>query len=215
MNHDPIIRKSVETMLKTDLLREQIISEASLLGPGVLESLAQAGVSISAVPRGHRLSDYAEKAKKYGITVPMSASGVFLPSEATLYMLDDTRATAVHELAHALDFIMGLGRSAKDNQPSLKTHIDPEFRTLIRGNGVAPTPYGATNSQEFFAESLRAYCGADDTGAVFAATGPFKLRSCNRPTALALTKLMIGFNGRRFERQRDHRTRDLPSRANS
>ena len=212
MNQDPLIRRSVESMLRTDLLREQIITEASLLGPGVLEALATAGVSISAVPFGARLADYASKARKYGITVPVGASGVFLPSEATLYMLDDTRATAVHELAHALDFTMGRGRDAGDGEASLKTQIDPEFARHMRGNGESPTPYGETNTQEFFAESLRAYCGADNAGTVFAATGPWKLRVCNRPTMLALTSLMIEFNGRRFEGLRDHRTRALPSR---
>ncbi|HET9097081.1 MAG TPA: hypothetical protein VFN37_10495, partial [Candidatus Baltobacteraceae bacterium] len=59
-----------------------------------------------------------------------------------------------HEFGHALDCALGEG--------VYRSSIDPQLRHLFAAATAYVTPYAATGTDEYFAESLRAYVEIND-----------------------------------------------------
>jgi hypothetical protein len=71
-----------------------------------------------------------------------------------VYLRSHSPMTVAHEFGHALDCALGCG--------VYRSSIDPQLRRLFTAAKAYVTPYAATGTDEYFAESLRAYIEAND-----------------------------------------------------
>lgn len=95
--------------------------------------------------------------KRLGIDVdawPAPPAGLFVVEERCVYLRSRSAMTIAHEFAHALDCALGGGVS--------RSGIDPGIRNAFASASAFVTPYAATGIDEYFAESVHAYVGAND-----------------------------------------------------
>lgn len=114
---------------------------------------------IRAVPLapGERYKDRSEALRRLGVDVdawPAPPAGLFVVEERCMYLRSRSMMTVAHEFGHALDCALGDG--------VYRSSIDPWLRQLFSQARTFVTPYAATGSDEYFAESLRAYVEAND-----------------------------------------------------
>jgi hypothetical protein len=79
---------------------------------------------------------------------------LFVVEERAVYLRSHSPMTVAHEFGHALDCALGGG--------VYRSSIDPRIRGLFAAASAFVTPYAATGTDEYFAESLRAYVEAND-----------------------------------------------------
>jgi hypothetical protein len=79
---------------------------------------------------------------------------LFVVEERAVYLRSHSPMTVAHEFGHALDCALGGG--------VYRSSIDPQLRRLFAAAKAFITPYAATGTDEYFAESVRAYVEAND-----------------------------------------------------
>ena len=113
----------------------------------------------SAAPPGRALPRNLRRACALGDrrdAWPAPPAGLFVVEERALYLRSRSPMTVAHEFGHALDCALGGG--------VYRSGIDPQVRSLFANATAFVTPYAATGVNEYFAESLRAYVEANDSG---------------------------------------------------
>jgi hypothetical protein len=85
---------------------------------------------------------------------PAPPAGLFVVEERAVYLRSRSTMTVAHEFGHALDCALGDG--------VYRSSVDPALRDLFSRARAFVTPYAATGTDEYFAESLRAYVEAND-----------------------------------------------------
>jgi hypothetical protein len=130
----------------------------------VRQILSDNGTKVHILGRSQQFSEVSPILKQYaGDPRVESAAGLFVPAEGVVYLKASTansKVTVIHELGHALDAALGGGKqyfSFKDSG------ILREFaEAKKKGRDGFVTPYAGTGLDEFFAESVRAYCEVND-----------------------------------------------------
>jgi len=136
-----------------------VIRDTLALFPEHLHALTEGvGVKIRLLEPGERYDSISPTLSRLAIDVdgwPVPPAGLFIVDERTILIRRATPMTVAHEYGHAIDCALGGGlyRSA----------IDPEIQKAFRNATQWVTPYAATRIDEYFAESVRAYVGANDT----------------------------------------------------
>ena len=100
-------------------------------------------------------------------------AGLFVVEERTVYLRSTSAMTVAHEFGHALDCALGDG--------VYRSGYDPQIRAAFAGASAFVTPYAATGLDEYFAESLRAYVGANDGASPWPKATRARLHCIDRP----------------------------------
>jgi hypothetical protein len=130
---------------------------AQYVPPYVLAYLSDERAKIVPIPDGVTYARASAVVRRMGVGVdswPNPPAGLFVVEERTVYLRRMSSMTIVHELGHALDCALGGG--------VYRSGFDPTIRRAFETATQFVTPYAATSVDEFFAESWRAYLGAND-----------------------------------------------------
>ncbi len=129
-----------------------------LFGEGPRAFAARAGVRIVALAPGDRFDDRSRALRRIGAGVdgwPLPPAGIFVVEERTVYLRSTSPMTVAHEFGHALDCALGGG--------VYLSSVDARIRRAFARATAFVTPYAASACDEYFAEALRAWVGANDT----------------------------------------------------
>jgi len=122
------------------------------------ETLARdSGTRIVALRAAERFRDRSDALRRLGAGVdrwPIPPAGLFVVEERTIYLRSTSPMTVAHEFAHAIDCALGGG--------IYLSSVDPRIRRAFDGATAFVTPYAASGVDEYFAEALRAWVGAND-----------------------------------------------------
>jgi hypothetical protein len=117
----------------------------------------RSGMRIIALSPKQRYDDASAALKRLCVDVdawPAPPAGLFVVEERAVYLRSHSPMTVAHEFGHALDCALGGG--------VYRSSIDPQLRRLFAAAKAFITPYAATGTDEYFAESVRAYVEAND-----------------------------------------------------
>ncbi len=134
-----------------------IVDALALFGSDALAFAVGGGVNVVPLPQGARYRELSRALARLGIDVdawPAPPAGLFVVEERTVYLRSRSPMTVTHEFGHALDCVLGGG--------VYRSGIDPVIRGCFAAARGFITPYAATGLDEYFAEALRAYVGAND-----------------------------------------------------
>lgn len=134
-----------------------IVSALALFGAEPLRFALDGGVNVVPLPQGARYRELSRALARLGIDVDAWSAppaGLFVVEERTVYVRSRSSMTMTHEFGHALDCVLGGGVH--------RSGIDPIIRSCYAAARGFVTPYAATGLDEYFAEALRAYVGAND-----------------------------------------------------
>lgn len=137
--------------------RAQIGDVLALFGEPALIFTANAGVTVRALSNGERYDTASPALKRLRIDVdawPTPPAGLFVVEERAVYLRSRSPMTVAHEFAHALDCALGDG--------IYRSGVDHDIRQAFANTANFVTPYAATGIDEYFAESVRAFVGAND-----------------------------------------------------
>jgi hypothetical protein len=126
-------------------------------GAGAIAFAMRNGIRIVPLARHEPYDSRSPSLKRLGIDVdawPAPPAGLFVVEERCVYLRSRSAMTVAHEFGHALDCALGAG--------VYRSSIDPQLRDLFSSAQAFVTPYAATGTDEYFAESLRAYVEAND-----------------------------------------------------
>jgi len=139
---------------------EQSVIETLLrFGRGALAYALLSRVRVMLLRQGELYRQASPALARLGIDVdawPAPPAGLFVVEERALYLRSRSPMTVAHEFGHALDCALGGG--------VYRSGIDPKVRALFAAAVRFVTPYAATGVDEYFAEALRAYVEANDSG---------------------------------------------------
>ena len=134
-----------------------IIDTLSYFGPEALSFALEHSVHVVPLPQGARYRQLSRALARLGIDVdawPAPPAGLFVVEERTVYLRSRSAMTVAHEFGHALDCALGNG--------VYRSGIDPYVRACFAATRSFITPYASTGLDEYFAEALRAFVGAND-----------------------------------------------------
>lgn len=134
-----------------------IVDTLNRFGPKAIAFALKSGTRIIPLARGQRYDDASGALKRLGVDVdgwPAPPAGLFVVEERTVYLRSHSPMTVAHEFGHALDCALGGG--------VYRSGIDARLRQLFSEAPAYVTPYAATGTDEYFAESVRAYVEAND-----------------------------------------------------
>jgi hypothetical protein len=135
----------------------EIETTLRLYGDGPRAFAARAGVRIVALDAGERFDDRSRALRRIGAGVdtwPLPPAGIFVVEERTIYLRSTSPMTVAHEFGHALDCALGNG--------VYLSSVDARIRRAFAHATAFVTPYAASACDEYFAEALRAWVGAND-----------------------------------------------------
>ncbi len=150
-----------ERLFESDRARpaERAVIETLLrFGRGPLAYARAARVRVMLLRPGEAYRAASPALARLGIDVdawPAPPAGLFVVEERALYLRSRSPMTVAHEFGHALDCALGGG--------VYRSGIDPRIRSNFANARTFVTPYAATGIDEYFAESLRAYVGVNDS----------------------------------------------------
>ncbi len=129
----------------------------ALFGKPALDFAARAGIRIVPLRRSQSYAEASSALRRLCPSIdgwPSPPAGLFVVEERTVYLRSRSPMTVAHEFGHALDCALGSG--------IYRSCVDPDLRSLFETARDFVTPYAATGIDEYFAESMRAYVGAND-----------------------------------------------------
>jgi hypothetical protein len=159
-----------------------------LFGEGPRACAARAGVRIVALAAGDRFDDRSRALRRIGAGVdgwPLPPAGIFVVEERTIYLRSTSPMTVAHEFGHALDCVLGGG--------VYLSSIDARIRRAFARATAFVTPYAASACDEYFAEALRAWVGANDTPSLWPRATRARLWSLD-PRMAALVASLFEFD---------------------
>lgn len=137
--------------------RAAIIRTAARFGRHAVRRVAGCGIRIKVLTREQTYHELSPSLQRLNLRVDRWAhppAGLFVVDERTMYLRSCTAMTVAHEFGHALDCAIGEGTYHSECSTAVR-HAFAQARRFI-------TPYAATRIDEYFAEALRAYIGAND-----------------------------------------------------
>jgi hypothetical protein len=152
---------AIARTLFTDVTRppeSSVLATLARFGSGALSYAHRSNVCVALLRDGELYRDASQALARLGIDVdawPAPPAGLFVVEERALYLRSRSPMTVAHEFGHALDCALGGG--------VYRSGVDPRVRTLFASATAFVTPYAATGLDEYFAESLRAYVGVNDS----------------------------------------------------
>lgn len=126
-------------------------------GPGALRVAADAGVRIVLLRNNETFCEHSPALRALTSSVdawPVPPAGLFVLDERTVYLRTTSPMTVTHEFGHALDRAMG--------NATYLSNEDVRLRSAYRNAQGFVTPYAAAGRDEWFAECMRAWVGAND-----------------------------------------------------
>jgi hypothetical protein len=127
-------------------------------GAGALEFASQHSIRIVPLSLAQRYATASRALRRLGIDVdawPVPPAGLFVVEERTVYLRSASPMTVAHEFGHALDCALGGG--------VYRSGYDLRIRAAFNAARSFITPYAASGLDEYFAESMRAYAGVNDS----------------------------------------------------
>jgi hypothetical protein len=143
-SHDPAVRSAIE-------------GTVARFGSGAARLASAAGIRIVALRGAERYRERSAALRRLAAGVddwPIPPAGLFVVEERTMYLRSFSPMTVAHEYGHALDCALGGG--------IYLSGVDPRIRRAFEGARAFVTPYAASGLDEYFAEALRAWVGAND-----------------------------------------------------
>lgn len=131
-------------------------------GETVVAFVESAGVTVRVLEPGQRYAEVSPLLVSIGANVdawPIPPAGLFIIKERSVILRDTSNMTLAHEFAHAFDLALG-------GEQYLST-TDAQIMEAYEGASAFVTPYAASARDEFFAESVRAFVGANNTGSLW------------------------------------------------
>lgn len=128
-----------------------------LFPPSALRLAHRERCRIQTLRPGELYREASPALARLGIDVdawPSPPAGLFVVEERTVYLRSLSPMTVAHEFGHAVDCALGGGM--------YRSGIDPTIRAAFANATTFLTPYSATGVDEYFAEGLRAWVGAND-----------------------------------------------------
>ena len=115
------------------------------------------GTTIVVLQRSQTFSEVSPALRRLAPGIdrwPIPPAGLFVTEERAIYLRSKSPMTICHEAGHALDSALGGG--------VYLSGIDPKIRRAFAAATAFVTPYAASACDEYFAESVRAWIGAND-----------------------------------------------------
>ena len=137
--------------------RREVIATLRRFGSAALRFAAAAGIRVHILAEPEKFRDVSPALRRLGIDVdswPSPPAGLFVVEERRVYLRALGAMTVAHEFGHALDCALGGG--------TYRSAVDPRIRRAYARAKAFVTPYAASGIDEYFAESMRAYVGAND-----------------------------------------------------
>jgi hypothetical protein len=144
--------------------RRFIADSLSCFGDRALRFAAKAEIRIVPLAGDERYTDASPALRRLGIELddwPAPPAGLFVVEERKMYLRSCSAMTVAHEFGHALDCALGGG--------VYRSGVDPRIRRAFARARAFVTPYAASGLDEYFAESIRAYVGANDPSSLWPA----------------------------------------------
>jgi hypothetical protein len=148
-----------------------ILETLARFGPKAIAFALSHGTRIVPLAHAQRYDEASSALKRLGVDVdawPAPPAGLFVVEERTVYLRSHSAMTVAHEFGHALDCALGGG--------VYRSSIDPRLRRLFAAATAYVTPYAATGTDEYFAESVRAYVEANDPASFWPRATRVRLR---------------------------------------
>lgn len=123
-----------------------------------IRCMRENGMRFVALTHGQRFDEASPGLRRMRAGVdswPLPPAGLFVVEERTVYLRSTSPMTVVHEAGHALDCALGNG--------VYLSSIDARIRRAFARATAFVTPYAASACDEYFAEAVRAWNGANDT----------------------------------------------------
>jgi len=154
----------------TDARYREIAHALRGFGERALRFAAESAIRVVALDEDEEYADVSDAIRRLRVRLdrwPRPPAGLFVVAERTMYLRSLSTMTVAHEFGHALDCALGSGtyRSASDER----------VRTAFASARAFVTPYAATGLDEYFAEALRAYVGANDADSAWPRATPRRL----------------------------------------
>lgn len=165
----------------------EIVRTLNRFGPPALTFALRCGTRIVPLAPEQRYDDASPALKRLGVDVdgwPAPPAGLFVVEERTVYLRSRSAMTVAHEFGHALDCALGGG--------VYRSSIDPQVRRLFAAATAYVTPYAATGTDEYFAESLRAYVEINDPASFWPRATRARLRRVDPNMYAYVAKLFTG-----------------------
>jgi hypothetical protein len=158
-----------------------------------------------ALQSGERFYDASAVLRRIGAAVdkwPIPPAGLFVVEERTVYLRSTSAMTVVHEAAHALDCALGGGvyLSGTDHRISQAFKRATQFVTPYAGCG---------QKDEYFAECVRAFLGANDPGCHWPKATRERLERIDATMAQIIRDLFAEIEARHGERSGEQLTLKL------
>lgn len=134
-----------------------VVRTLNRFGPAAIAFAYRFGARVIPLDAHQRYDDVSPALKRLGVDVdawPAPPAGLFVVEERAVYLRSRSAMTVAHEFGHALDCALGGG--------VYRSSIDPQLRRLFAAATAYVTPYAATGTDEYFAESVRAFVEAND-----------------------------------------------------
>jgi hypothetical protein len=144
-------------------IRRGITATLARFGAGAVRFARDAGVRIVALAPAARYADASPTLRRLAVGVdawPAPPAGLFVVEERAVYLRSASPMTVAHEFGHALDCALGGGVYHSTTDPAIRAAFADARRFV--------TPYAASAIDEYFAESVRAWVGANDAASLWA-----------------------------------------------
>ncbi len=138
--------------------RETIAAILSAFPSGLVEFVANAGITITPLERGKKYDAASPALKRLKIDVdawPAPPAGLFVVEERAVYVRSMSPMTVAHEFSHAIDCALGSG--------IYWSGLDSRVRTAFASAKSFVTPYAASGLDEYAAECFRGYAQVNDS----------------------------------------------------
>jgi hypothetical protein len=166
------------------LVRTAIAATLARFGDGAARVACEAGITIIALRARERYRDRSHVLRRLAAGVddwPIPPAGLFVVEERTIYLRSFTAMTVAHEFAHALDCALGGG--------VYLSGVDPRIRRAFERATAFVTPYAASGLDEYFAEAMRAWVGANDPQSLWPRATRARLLAVDPAMGAVLTSL--------------------------
>jgi hypothetical protein len=149
-----------------------------------IRCLEKAQTKFVALQDQEKYADASGALRRLAVNVdgwPIPPAGLFVVEERTVYLRSTSAMTVCHEAGHALDCALGGG--------FYLSRVDPRIRRAFSSATAFVTPYAASACDEYFAEAIRAWTGANDNLSLWPRATRERLQSVDPRMAEIVAKL--------------------------
>ena len=138
----------------------------------IISLLVNSGTKIVALGKTTTYRAASPALRRLGVNVdgwPIPPAGLFVVEESAVYLRSTSPMTVCHEAGHALDCALGGGIYRSSSDRAIR-------RAFSDARGFV-TPYAASALDEYFAENIRAFVGANDAASLWPTVSPERLKA--------------------------------------